>query len=115
MHWFWRAAIAWCLAWAVAFWWTTGRSQADASRLTNSLYSLIVADPPSGYGWSAGNKALLWNVLGSCIYHSPPVLAALLAYGALTKRHRSSAAQKETRCRKCGYILRGITEPRCPE
>jgi predicted Zn-ribbon and HTH transcriptional regulator len=21
----------------------------------------------------------------------------------------------ETRCRKCGYILRGITEPRCPE
>ena len=21
----------------------------------------------------------------------------------------------ETRCRQCGYILRGITEPRCPE
>jgi hypothetical protein len=21
----------------------------------------------------------------------------------------------ETRCRKCGYILRGIREPRCPE
>jgi hypothetical protein len=21
----------------------------------------------------------------------------------------------ETRCRKCGYILRGIIEPRCPE
>ncbi len=21
----------------------------------------------------------------------------------------------ETRCRKCGYILRGISEPRCPE
>lgn len=21
----------------------------------------------------------------------------------------------ETRCRKCGYILRGLTEPRCPE
>ena len=21
----------------------------------------------------------------------------------------------ETRCRKCQYILRGITEPRCPE
>ena len=24
-------------------------------------------------------------------------------------------AGKETRCRKCGYILRGLTEPRCPE
>ncbi len=23
--------------------------------------------------------------------------------------------ERETRCRKCGYILRGITEPRCPE
>ncbi len=22
---------------------------------------------------------------------------------------------RETRCRKCGYILRGISEPRCPE
>ncbi len=22
---------------------------------------------------------------------------------------------RETRCRKCGYILKGITEPRCPE
>ena len=22
---------------------------------------------------------------------------------------------RETRCRKCRYILRGITEPRCPE
>jgi hypothetical protein len=21
----------------------------------------------------------------------------------------------ETRCRRCGYILRGISEPRCPE
>ncbi len=21
----------------------------------------------------------------------------------------------ETRCRKCGYILRGLSEPRCPE
>lgn len=21
----------------------------------------------------------------------------------------------ETRCRSCGYILRGLTEPRCPE
>jgi len=24
-------------------------------------------------------------------------------------------AERETRCRKCGCILRGIAEPRCPE
>jgi rubrerythrin len=27
----------------------------------------------------------------------------------------AEAGQRETRCRKCGYILRGLTEPRCPE
>lgn len=24
-------------------------------------------------------------------------------------------SDRETRCRKCGYILRGLSEPRCPE
>ena len=28
---------------------------------------------------------------------------------------RRFAESKKTRCGKCGYILRGITEPRCPE
>lgn len=23
--------------------------------------------------------------------------------------------ESETRCRRCGYVLRGISEPRCPE
>ena len=35
------------------------------------------------------------------------VLAAVLA--------RGRSGDRETRCRQCGYILRGITEPRCPE
>ena len=35
----------------------------------------------------------------------------LTAYIAL----RAAPPSPETRCRKCGYILRGITEPRCPE
>lgn len=34
-----------------------------------------------------------------------------LAYRMVRKR----SLDLETRCRKCGYILRGITEPRCPE
>ena len=37
-------------------------------------------------------------------------LLAVATY-VLTARLRPS----KTRCRKCGYILRGITEPRCPE
>jgi membrane protein DedA with SNARE-associated domain len=35
-----------------------------------------------------------------------PCVAALLAHWP---------RDHETRCRKCGYILRGISEPRCPE
>ncbi len=36
---------------------------------------------------------------------------AIMAYRHLTNRDPVD----ETRCRKCQYILRGITEPRCPE
>ena len=42
----------------------------------------------------------------------PPVVAAL-TYPFIV--YLSRDRDDETRCRKCGYILRGITEPRCPE
>ena len=42
-------------------------------------------------------------------------LPALAIYGYLTERYRRGRPDAETRCRRCGYILRGITEPRCPE
>ena len=29
--------------------------------------------------------------------------------------YRGASESGGPRCRKCGYILRGITEPRCPE
>jgi hypothetical protein len=41
-----------------------------------------------------------------------PVLGIVLIVWLLRKKR---ADDRETRCRKCGYILRGITEPRCPE
>ncbi len=40
------------------------------------------------------------------------ILCVILALRWLLKNH---STDNETRCRKCGYILRGITEPRCPE
>ena len=37
-------------------------------------------------------------------------------YGYLSVRYGPDAIDRlETRCRKCNYILRGLTEPRCPE
>lgn len=37
----------------------------------------------------------------------------VLALGCLLRTRRKSI--EETRCRKCQYILRGLTEPKCPE
>ena len=46
----------------------------------------------------------------------PVVLIAFGVYGVLTWRLGPRAqSDGETRCRKCGYILKGITEPRCSE
>ena len=41
----------------------------------------------------------------------PVLCIVFLARWLLKKR----SADRETRCRKCGYILRGIPEPRCSE
>lgn len=39
---------------------------------------------------------------------------AIGVYAWVTK-YAQGPLGPETRCRKCQYILRGITEPRCPE
>ena len=45
----------------------------------------------------------------------PVPLIALIAYAILSRFFAAERRDSETRCRKCGYILRGITEPRCSE
>ena len=48
--------------------------------------------------------------------YSPFFIIAALAYAALgliIKPPRDTTA--ETRCRKCGYILKGLTKLECPE
>jgi hypothetical protein len=46
-----------------------------------------------------------------------PCVLAIVTYELLTRdlRSRMLSFRPETRCRKCGYILRGIPEPRCSE
>jgi len=43
------------------------------------------------------------------VFTPPGIIVALLI------ARRRGPGDDETRCRKCGYILRGISEPRCPE
>jgi hypothetical protein len=47
----------------------------------------------------------------------PPIAVATLASYFLARRllWRPSEQRRDTVCRKCGYNLTGLTEPRCPE
>ncbi|MBN1858453.1 hypothetical protein JW848_04530 [Candidatus Bipolaricaulota bacterium] len=121
MHWFWRAVIA--------------------IGVTAVYYSLNVVHPPvidihgridSGIravfsSW-LGDKttrqissrdyiiepAWRFRVSKSIAWGVPLALIPLAVYGGLSLL-ASRKTDGETRCRKCGYILRGISEPRCPE
>lgn len=42
-------------------------------------------------------------------------LTAAACFGWVLLYLSERRGDNETRCRKCGYILRGLSEPRCPE
>jgi hypothetical protein len=48
-------------------------------------------------------------------WFAPIVLLALAINELLARLWRPKEPDAETRCRECGFILRGISEPRCPE
>ena len=87
MHWFWRGGIGVC-AGLIAFW--------------LALTVLQEFIPPNRLitGWLSLATALI---------------AAIKTYAFVDARYGLRAKENETRCRRCNYILRGITEPRCPE
>ncbi|MHC4800425.1 MAG: hypothetical protein ACYTF1_27610, partial [Planctomycetota bacterium] len=68
-------------------------------------------------GSTPGNYGSWQNIAAAIIVGDLPDLVIFFTtYGLLTRYYSPEKIQeRETRCRKCGYILRGITEPRCPE
>jgi hypothetical protein len=111
MHWFWRGVIA--VGTALVWTWLE-RTIGFVSTVQNWVYWSITG-PLTGRLRDTPFEAicvtvslLTWNVFSLVI--------AVLVYGLLTRF--AGGCDKpacETRCRKCRYILRGITEPRCPE
>lgn len=66
------------------------------------------------------NSPAFEGLIGFLVYFllfiGPPCgFGAVIIYHFLATRHGSIGYDKETRCRKCGYILKGLTEPRCSE
>lgn len=100
MHWFWRMMMAAAIACVYA------AATAPLATYVRECLSYTIGLLVFGLAPYHGVLFLIgWAV--------PAVIVGVAAYGFLTHRVRSLG--NETRCRRCGYILRGITEPRCPE
>lgn len=57
-----------------------------------------------------------WNLTFALSTALLPAVVGLLTYLVLTRRFGPLTDEDlQTRCRKCDYILAGITEPRCTE
>ena len=91
MHWFWRAAIAVIVGFA------------GGLGLSGAAYAFLAP------------RNMPFLIALSIARSIVPLIITVCVYGLLTARYGPKTHDRETRCRKCGYILRGITEPRCPE
>jgi hypothetical protein len=107
MHWFWRATIG-IVAGCVYAGLSITAFERPHERLANTVVSLL-GSALQQRGWRLG-------VGVAVAYFLPVLLLAFGIYGLLTRRFGPKTfADNETHCRKCGYILRGISEPRCSE
>ena len=107
MHWFWRAVIAAAVGYVFAVL-LGGTYLACLNSLgavlqthANALLEFSPANPDEPLAF-----LLFWFV--------PTVIVTALTFAAVGFQFKV-APRHETRCRKCNYILRGLTEPRCPE
>ncbi len=60
---------------------------------------------PSGY----------WHLAYTLATVLPASLIGVIAYAALTRRFGRPRVDGHSHCRRCDYILYGLTQPRCPE
>ena len=104
LHWFWRGAIA-----------------SGMACMCLSLSMLFLERPFIGaigafytfFGLTGREREI---VSVPFVIVLPTVLIAFGTFALLTRFYGpKGVGDGETRCRKCGYILRGITEPRCSE
>ncbi len=76
----------------------------------NVLFRLLRGDPAANVDWRTFAVQAVMLFAPACIL----TLAVYLVMVRLTVG-RKRTADRETHCRQCGYILRGLLTPRCPE
>ena len=103
LHWFWRGAIAVIIV-CCCYWSFRGHVIDSAEWLQGQL-------------WSPFRHRMAEGITITVCVCLPSALLAMTVYGLLTYLTARGAglSDGEIHCRKCNYILRGITEPRCPE
>ncbi len=111
MHWFWRATIAvvvGILAEVLIYFVFRGQNTIWWMSVLQCVKGL---NPPA---WLYTPFLIVTIIAGGSLRMA---LVTLTSYGILTRYFHPKRAFRgsETRCRKCGYILRGISEPRCSE
>ena len=104
LHWFWRGAIATIVAFCyeIALVGTLAETGWTLDEIEQWLVRVFAMPDDVAFVLAYSSITLL------------PILLALGVYGGLTL-WLSPSDDGETHCRKCDYILRGISEPRCPE
>jgi hypothetical protein len=99
VHWAWRVLIAVIIGYSTnqAIWFG---------------YYVLAYSRANPWAWFRATARSLSIAPITLIVLSVPIWA----YVVLTRRYGPRPDyERETLCRRCGYILRGITEPRCPE
>lgn len=103
MNWFWRGVLAVVLG---------------CGSLSIVFIGATVPPGIASYTGSAGFvvQNTVSGMLGLAMVGTIASAVSLGMYGILTRRYGPKVfTDGETRCRKCHYILKGISEPRCSE
>jgi hypothetical protein len=128
IHWFWSTALATVVFGVVAYMlntWTVNSYARLALRLgrathCNYFQSGGVAMFKGADGrWSVFSESP-WAPLANWVYFSAAPWTGLLvgfagALGVYAWLSRARRPDGHTHCGECGYILKGLAEPRCPE
>ena len=103
MHWFWRGLFAVVLGCGIL-----------SSLFIGATVPPGIASCTSGASYVMRNA--VFDALGLAMVGAVTSAVSLGMYGILTRRYGPKLfTDGETHCRKCHYILKGISEPRCSE
>ena len=84
-------------------------------RRVNAVVTIILAIL-AVVSWGVG-LIRAWQLWNMPVFHTafPILITACACLGWFLLTWSDIRRDGECRCRKCGHILRGLSEPRCPE